>query len=335
MHNDSPSAPLRRRLIQGLALGGLPAMLGAPAQAATAAWPRKSIRLVVGFPPGSSPDALARTVADPLGALLQQSVIVDNKVGATGAIGVDAVARATDEHTIGLTGNGPLTTAKLLNPSTPYEFHRDLRSISLLASSPFVLVGPVTAPATDTASLLAYAKAQGERLSYGSVGVGSGGHLAMELLKTITGIKPVHVPFPGFPQVATAMMGGQIDLAFMVPSVALPQARAGRLRIYGISSASPFPAFSEIPPIQDALGRHAFDITSWNAIFGPASMPAAIAQRISEMLSRVVRTPDIRQRLFDQGWQAMGTAPEAMTRRVREDTAMWADVIRLTGTRNE
>lgn len=335
MHHDRPVSPLRRKLAQSLVLGSLPTALGASAFAATPPWPQKAVRLVVGYPPGSSPDALARTVSEPLAAALGQPVIVENKVGAAGAIGVDAVARATDGHTIGLTGNGPLTTAKLLNPATPYEFSRDLRSISLVASSPFVLVGPASVSATDAASFIAYARAQGDKLSYGSVGVGSGGHLAMELLKTLTGIKAVHVPFQGFPQVATAMMGGQIDMAFMIPSIALPQAKAGRLRIYGVSSAAPFAAFSDIPPIASALGKQSFDITSWNGVFGPASMPEPVAQRIAAELARIVRAPDTRQRLFDQGWQALGTAPEGMARKVREDTAMWGDVIKLTGTRSE
>jgi len=334
MHDSISPDPRRRRLLQGALAASVSPLLVLPAHAA-AAWPQKAVRLVVGFPPGSSPDALARTVADPLARALGQPVVVENKVGAAGIIGVDAVAKAGDGHTIGLTGNGPLTTAKLLNPSTPFDVARDLRPISLVASSPFVLVGNTSIPATDLPGFLAYARAQGDRLSYGSIGLGSGSHLAMELLKTLTGIKAVHVPFPGFPQVATALMGSQIDLSFMVPSIALPQVRNGRLRVYGVSTASPFPAFSDIPPIESVLGKKGFDVASWNGIFGPASMPPLVASRLSEEISRIVKTPDTRQRLFDQGWQSLGTAPEAMARKIKEDTAMWGDVIKLTGARGE
>lgn len=328
----------RRRLLQGaLAASVAPALAwpSLPAHAA-APWPQKAVRLVVGFPPGSSPDALARTVADPLAQALGQPVIVENKVGAAGTIGVNAVAKATDGHTIGLTGNGPLTTAKALNPATPYDVAHDLRPVSLVASSPFVLTGSMGMPATDLRGLLAYAKAQGDRLSYGSVGPGSGSHLAMELLKALTGLQAVHVPFPGFPQVATALMGQQIELSFMIPSIAAPQAKSGRLRLYGVSTATPFAAFAQVPPVQPALGAgKAFDVASWNAIFGPASMPQPVAQRLSDEIARILKAPDTRQRLFDQGWQAIGSAPDALARKIAEDTAMWGDVIKRTGARSE
>ncbi|MDP9604204.1 UNVERIFIED_ORG: tripartite-type tricarboxylate transporter receptor subunit TctC [Variovorax paradoxus] len=327
--------PRRRRLLQGALAASVAPVLAFPARAA-APWPQKAVRLVVGFPPGSSPDALARTVADPLAQALGQPVIVENKVGAAGTIGVNAVAKATDGHTIGLTGNGPLTTAKALNPATPYDVAHDLRPISLVASSPFVLAGSTDMPATDLRGLLAHARAQGDRLSYGSVGPGSGSHLAMELLKTLTGIQAVHVPFPGFPQVATALMGKQIDLSFMIPSIAAPQAKNGRLRMYGVSTAAPFAAFAEVPPIQPALGAgKAFDVASWNAVFGPAGMPQPVAQRLSDEIARILKAPDMRQRLFDQGWQALGTAPDALARKIVDDTSMWGDVIRRTGARSE
>ncbi len=327
--------PRRRRLLQGVLAAAIAPALAIPARAA-APWPQKAVRLIVGFPPGSSPDALARTLADPLAQALGQPVIVENKVGAAGTIGLNAVARAADGHTIGLTGNGPLTTAKALNPATPYDAARDLRPISLVASSPFVLAGSMDMPATDLRGLLAYARDKGDRLSYGSVGPGSGSHLAMELLKTLTGIQAVHVPFPGFPQVLTALMGKQIDLSLMIPSVAAPQARSGRLRLYGVSSATPFAAFADLPTIQSALGKaQAFDVASWNAIVAPAAMPAPLAQRLSDEIGRILKAPEVRQRLFDQGWQALGTAPEALARRIAQDTAMWGDVIRRTGARGE
>lgn len=323
----------RRHLLRGaLAASLAPALVHA-----SPAWPQKPLRLIVGFPPGSSPDALARLIADPLGQALGQPVVVDNKVGATGSIGVTAVARATDGHTIGLTGNGPLTTAKALTPSTPYDVARDLRPISLVASSPFVLVGSNAMPATDLRGFLDFAKARGDKLSYGSIGPGSGSHLTMELLKTHTGIRAVHVPFPGFPQVATALMGQQIDLAFMIPSIAVPQAKNGRLRLYGISSAQPSPGAGDVPPIQSALDASggAFDVTSWNAIFGPASLPSSAADRLSEEIARILRIPAVKQGLQDQSWLAIGSAPDVLARQIVEDTAMWGRVIKLTGARNE
>ena len=324
----------RRRMLQSLMAAALPAGWSG-GSLATPPWPPRPLRRVVGFPPGSSPDALARTVADPLSRALGQPVIVDNKPGAGGTIGVDAVAKASDGHTIGLTGNGPLTTAKLLNSKLPFDVARDLRPISLVASSPFVLVAGSANPATDLPALVAYARAKGERLNYGSIGLGTGSHLTMELLKSLTGIRPVHIPFSGFPQVVTAIIGGEIDLAFLVPSIAVPQARSGRLRIYGTSSASRVAAFSEIPPIAEVLRLPGFDVAAWNGIFGPASMPPANVLRLAQEITAIVKSPETRQRLFDQGWQALGTAPEGMARKIREDTRVWGDIIRLTGIRRE
>ncbi|MDO9404401.1 MAG: tripartite tricarboxylate transporter substrate binding protein [Polaromonas sp.] len=323
----------RRRLLTTSAALVLPASIAFPARAAT--WPDKPLRLVVGYPPGSSPDALARTIADPLAKVLGQAVIVDNKAGAAGVIGVDAVARATDGHTIGLTGNGPLTTAKALNPKVPFDVLHDLRPISLVANSPFVLVGKPSAPARDLASFIAYAKAQGDRLSYGSVGLGSGSHLAMEYLKMLTGIKPVHIPFPGFPQVATAMFGDQIDMAFVVPSVAAPQQKAGRLRIYAVSSAARSASFPDLPPVAQVIGKPEFDVSSWNGVFGPAKMPPEHVARLSREIAAIVKSEEVRQRLFLQGWETAGTNPEAMTRTIEADTAMWGKIIRATGTTSE
>jgi len=332
MRLDPSFSSQRRRLLQG----ALAASLTPALASAAASWPQKPLRLVVGFPPGSSPDMLARTVADPLAQALGQPVIVENKVGAAGSIGVMAVARATDGHTVGLTGNGPLTTAKALTPSTPYDVTRDLRPISLVASSPFVLAGSMAMPNTDLDGLFEFAKARGDKMSYGSIGLGSGSHLAMELLKTHTGMRAVHVPFPGFPQVATALMGEQIDLSFMIPSVAVPQARNGRLRLYGVSTATVFAGSGDVPPIQTALGKQQrFDVTSWNAVFGPASLPAAAADRLSQEIARIMQSPDVRQRLLDQGWTALGSTPEALTQKIAQDTATWGRIIQLTGTRSE
>ncbi len=331
MHAEPAFSSRRRHLLQA----ALAASLAPTFARAATTWPQKPLRLVVGFPPGSSPDTLARVIADPLAQALGQPVIVDNKVGAAGSIGVTMVARATDGYTIGLTGNGPLTTAKALTPSTPYDVARDLRPISLVASSPFVLAGSTAMPATDLRGFLDFAKAQGDKLSYGSVGPGSGSHLAMELLKTHTGIRAVHVPFQGFPQVATALMGEQVDLSFMIPSIATPQAKNGRLRLYGVSTAKAFLGSGDVPPIQSALGKQGFDVASWNAIFGPASMPAPVADRLSQEVARILQTPEVKQRLLEQGWLAIGSAPDALAHQIAEDTAMWGGVIKLTGARSE
>ena len=296
-------------------------------------FPSQPVKLVVPYPAGGATDALARMVAQKMQESWGQSVLVENKPGAGGNIGVDLVAKATDDHTIGLTGNGPLTSAKLLYSKLPFDPVRDLRSISLMASSPLLLVGSANLPANTLQELMVYAKAQGDKLNYGSIGAGSGAHLTMELFKSQSGITPTHIPYPGFAQVITAMIGKQVDLGFMVPSAAVAQAKAGRVKLFAVSTISRSTLLPELPTVAEGANLPKFDAAVWNGIFAPASMPEATARRIAEEVAKIVRTPDIRQRLFDQGWQALGTAPEGLALRMQADTALWGGVIAKTGTK--
>lgn len=324
----------RRRWLQG-ALALMAPRFGRATARPDDSWPSRPVHLVVSYPAGTSADFLARVISDPLSRAFGQPVIVDNKVGAAGNIGVDFVARVNDDHTLGLTGNGPLTTAKALNPKTPFDVVRDLRPISLLASTPFVLTGGTALPPGDLNAVVAWARAQGDKLIYGSVGVGSASHLGMELLKSMTGIRPVHVPFQGFPQVATAMAGGQVALGFMVPSVAIPLAANQRLRILGVGTAARSPSMPQVPSIAQALRLPAFEVVGWNAVFGPAGLPAERASWIASELGRIALAADTRRRLLDQGWDAIGSSPDVLSRRIADDTAVWGGIIRRTNTRSE
>lgn len=302
-----------------------------PKKVQAIAWPTQPLRIVVGFPAGSSPDMMARVLAEPLSKALGQSVIVDNRPGAGGNIGVDLVAKSKDGHTIGLSTNGPLTSAKFLYTNLPYDPSRDLRPISLVASSPLLLVGAAHVPANTLQELLLFARNQGDKLNYGSIGTGSGAHLTMELLKSQSGIRPVHIPFPGFAQVINAMISKQVELGFMVPSLALPQAKAGKIKLFAVSTRSRSTLLPELPTIAEAATLPRFDAGVWNGVFAPASMPMAQASLIAEEIARIVRLPDVRQRLFDQGWQALGTAPEGLAIRMKSDSILWGGVIAITG----
>lgn len=296
-------------------------------------WPSKPLRIVVGFPGGSSPDMLARMVAEPLSKAIGQPVIIDNKPGASGNIAVDAVAKSTDGYTIGLSPNGPLTSSKILYSKLPYDPIKHLKPISLVASSPLLLVGSKNLPADNMQELMLHARNQGDKLNYGSVGAGSGGHLAMEFLKILSGIRPVHIPYAGFPQVVTAMIGNQIDIAFVVPSVAVAQAKAGKIKIFGVSTAQRSVLLPEIPTIAESVSLPRFDAAVWNGFFGPAAMPDSVAQGLASEINRIIQLPDIRQRLFETGWQALGTAPEGLASRMRSDTNLWGGVITITNTK--
>lgn len=293
-------------------------------------WPNKPVRIVVGFPGGSSPDLTARTLAEPLAKLLGQPVIVENKVGAGGNIAADLVAKATDNHTLGLMINGNLTTAKLLNPKLPYDPLKDLQPVSLIGVSPLVLMAPIAAPGDDAKRFLAAASQAGDRWSYGSPGVGTVGHIGMEYLKAKARIDAVHVPYPGYAQVATAMIGGDLQLSMLPPALAMAQVRAGKLRAIGVTSSARSTLVPDLPSMAEA-GVADFNLEIWNAMAAPRALPAPIVARLSALVSDLARSPEVRQKLFQQGWQVVGSSPEGLARRIQADTQEFGAVIKTLG----
>jgi tripartite-type tricarboxylate transporter receptor subunit TctC len=290
-------------------------------------WPTQTVHLVVGFPAGSSPDLTARALAEPLGKALGQTVIIDNKVGAGGNIAADFVAKSTDGHTFGLMINGNMTIARILNPKVPYDPLKDLAPISLIGTAPLLLTVPANAPGGTPAQWLAQARQSGQRLSYGSPGVGTVAHLGMELLKVQAGIDPVHVPYPGNPQIMNAMIGGQIQLALLPPAMALTQVRAGKLRAIGTTSTGRSSLTPEAGSLAE-IGVKNYQLEIWNAVAAPASMPTAVQSKLSATVSDIVRSPDMRARLFQQGWQVVGSSPEGLRNRIQADTKALGDIIR-------
>ncbi len=306
----------------------------AQSSASNAAWPNKTIKLIVGFPAGSSPDLTARTLAEPLSKALGQPVVVENKVGAGGNIAADFVAKATDDHTIGLFINGNMTIAKMLNPKLSYDPLKDFAPISLIGFSPLVLVAPINAPGANAQEFFAAARNGGNKWSYGSPGIGSVGHIGMEMLKGKTGIDPVHIPYPGYPQVATALIGGQLQLSMMPPATANAQVKAGKLRAIGITSSGRSPLVPEMPSMTEADVR-GFNLEIWNAVAGPKNLPKPVVAKLSTLFSEIARSPDIRQKLFAQGWQVAGTSAEGLASRIKSDTALLGGIIQMRGIKNE
>ena len=320
----TPPRLTRRAAVAAALLAGLAVL---PAAHAADPWPGRPLRIIVGFPAGSSPDLTARALAEPLEKALGQPVIVENKVGAGGNIGGDAVAKASDGHTIGLMINGNLTIARLLNPALRYDPATDFAPISLIGVAPLVLVAPANAPGADARAFVAAARAAGDKWSYGSPGVGTVGHLGMELLKARTGIQPVHVPYPGYPQVFNALAAGDLQLSMLPPALALAQIKGGKLRGIGVTSGGRSPLAPDLPSMADA-GVKNFNLEIWNAVVAPASMPAAHIKKLSDAVSAIVRTPEMRQRLFQQGWQAVGSSPEGLANRIQADTQTLGAIIR-------
>lgn len=321
----------RRFCLQALAAAGIAPWASASAQG----WPERPIRLVVPFPPGSSPDLIARTVAEPLAAALGQAVVVENRPGAGGNIGTAQVARAQpDGHTFVFTIQGPLVTAPMLSRSLGYDPQRDLVPVTLVATSPNVLVVSPALGANTLAEFVRYAKARSGQLNYGSVGNGSASHLAMELFKTRAGVDLVHVPYQGFPQVVNAMLAGQVQASFMVPAIAMGQMRAGKLKALGVTTLGRTSALPELPTLAEQ-GYAGFEAISWQAVLAPAGTPQGVVERMSRELVRIIRSDEVRSRMLAQYFTAAGTAPEALALLMKSERDRWARVIRAAGVQPE
>lgn len=297
-------------------------------------WPTRPLRLIVGFGGGSSPDFVARALAIPMARALGTPVVVENHPGASGNIAADIVAKSTDKHTVGILINGNMTIAKVLNPATPYDPQKDLVPLSIICTAPLVLATTPEVSKAHGRSFLDTARAAGSTWSYGTPGIGTIGHLGMELLKARTGIGAVHVPYQGNPQVITALASAQLQLALLPPGLADVQVKAGKLRAIGVTSARRSALVPEYPTLQEA-GLKDFELEIWTAAAAPASLPAPIVQRLSQVLSEVIRSPEVRQKLFQHGYEAAGISGEALVRRMKADTAALTQIIASQGIKLE
>lgn len=302
--------------------------MGAQAQS----WPTQPVKLVVGFPGGSTPDMVARTVSEPLSKMLGQPVIVENKPGASGNIAAAQVARATDGHTLGIVINGNLTSSKMLYPSLPYDPVKDFSYLSLLTTAPLILVAPASEPGGT--AFFEKARAEGDRWNYGSVGVGSVSHLGMELLKgEVPGLLPMQIPYTGGnPAVVTALIGGQVQMALMPPGVAMPQVKAGKLKAIGVTTPGSSPLVPDVPSLAEA-GVKDFNLEVWTALVGPTSLPDPVQKKISDSIIEILHTPAVQEKLLVQGWKAVGTTPEGMKSRVDKETELLGNIIRSQNIR--
>ena len=319
---------MQRRAFLHTTLSGA-AALAAPAFAQT--WPSRPIKMVVPFPPGSSPDIIARLVCEPLGHALGQVVIVDNKPGAGGNVGTAAVAKAeADGYTFLFTIQGPLVTAPLLSKTLNYDPAKDLAPVTLVATSPNVLVVDPKLGANTLADFVRIAKERKGQLNYGSVGNGSAAHLAMELFKTRAGLDIVHVPYQGFPQVVNAILAGQVQAGFMVPGIAIGQIRAGKLKALGVTTLGRAASLPDMPSLVEQ-GYPGFEAISWQAVLAPAGTPQPIIDRVSNQLIRIIKSDDVRGKILGQYFSAAGTAPEALAGLMKTERERWAKVIKAAG----
>jgi len=305
----------------------------ASAQPATDAksWPSRAIHMIVPFPAGSSPDLIARVLSEKLAPALGQPVVVENRPGAGGNLGTALVARAApDGYTIGLSIPGPLAVNTVLYKKMEYDPFKDLAPVSLVGASPNVLVVDPKLNVDSVKELVALAKSQPGKLSYGSVGNGSASHLTMELFKEAAGIDLVHVPYPGSPQVNAAILSGQIAAGFVVPATAMPLVQAGRLKALAATTSVRSIVLPEYPTLAER-GYPEVVSTAWQGIVAPAKTPRPIVERLSRELVAALRSEDVREKMIRLYFQPIGTAPEGLANLMRSEVERWGKVIRKTG----
>jgi len=317
-----------KRTSRALALSAFALSCVAPA-AFAAEWPAaQAIKMVVPFPPGSSPDTLARTISAPLSKALGQAIVIENRPGAGGNIGTRAVASAApDGYTILYTINGPLVTAPTLyKRSLGYDPFTDLAPVSLIGTSPNVLTVPVNSPAQNVAEFVNEAKKQKGAWNYGSVGAGSSAHLAMEMFKQQADIDLMHVPYSGFPQVITAIMGGDVQAGFMVPAIAMPQVASGKARALAVTSLEPTAVLPGIPTMTQQ-GFPGFESISWNAVLAPKDTPPAIVQRLNQEIAKVLEDKDVQRIMLSQYFTPAPSTPTGLTTLMQTEKKRWDWVI--------
>ena len=299
---------------------------------AAAAWPERAVRWIVAYPPGAGTDIVARLLGQRLTERLGQPVVVENKPGAGGAIGLEAIATAApDGYTIGMADTGPLAINPSLYRKLAYDPVASFEPISLIANLPFVLVVHPDLPVHSVAELIALAKATPGQINYASVGNGSSVHLATELFKTMAGVDLVHVAYKGSAPALHDLLAGQVQVMFVNLLSSLPSIQAGKLRLLAVSPATRLANLPDVPTVAEA-GVPGYAYESWFGMVAPAHTPKDVIRRLNTEVVATLAEPDIRTRLIEQGGvEPIGSTPDAFAETIRTDLARYADLVKRTG----
>jgi tripartite-type tricarboxylate transporter receptor subunit TctC len=294
-------------------------------------YPSRSVRVVIPYPPGSTPDIVGRSLADRLQKSLGQPFVVDNRTGAGGNIGTEAVAKAAaDGYTLLVAINGPVAVNKHLYKNLPFDPDKDLQPISLLASAPQMLVVKPDLKVDAFKAFVQQARLHPGRWSYGSAGSGSASHLTMELLKADAKVYLVHIPYRGFPPAVTDLLAGNIEAMFAIIPAVLPHVRAGTVKALAVTALKRSPLAPEVPSVAE-LGYPQLESLAWIGLLAPAGTPQEIVGRLSAESVRAINTPETRDALGKQGFDVVANSPEDFTRWIRVESQKWAKVIRASG----
>ena len=307
----------------------------APTAFAQDPYPNKPIRMIVPYAAGGPTDVLARVVAQKLGEVLGQSVIVDNRPGASGIPGTDAIAKATPNgYTIGLSTIGPLAVNPSLFPNIPYDTLKDFAPLMVLARSYSLLAVNPSVPANNLGELVALLKANPGKYSYASGGVGTTQHLSGELFSNVAGVKMLHVPYKGEGAAQTDLLGGQVHMMFTSTIIGYNQVKAGKLRAMGVTSAHRLPSMPEVPTIAES-GFPGFEVTAWYGMVAPAGTPEPIIKRLNDGLQTVLKQPEVVKKIEEFGAVPAGGPPADLTALLRSELPKWREVVTKSNIKPE
>lgn len=309
------------------------AALATPAFAQPA-YPSKPVRIISIFAPGGGNDVICRLVAQQLTERLKQQVIVENRVGANGIVGTEAVARAApDGYTFTLIPSGHTVNASMYK-KLPFDSLKDFTPITLAGSGPLVLAVHPSLPLKNVRDLIALAKSRPGQLTYVSSGIGASGHLAGALFDTMTGTKMEHIPYKGMSLAVSDLMGGQVSMTFGTSLSVIPHVRTGRLRALATTGAQRSPALPDLPTVAES-GVPGYEAGLWYGFVGPARMPPEIVQRLNAEIVAILAQPDTREKLASQGLDARSSTPDEFARVLAADIVRWAEVVQKLGLRAE
>lgn len=296
-------------------------------------YPNRPVRMVVSFPPGTTPDTVARVVAPKMQEALGQPVVVENRAGAGGNVAADAVAKsAPDGYTLLVSTNAAVATNKVLYENLPYDPERDLATISLLATAPQLLVVHPSIPVSNLKEFLQHLKRNPGQLSYGTTGSGSAAHLTMELLKADAHVFIVHIPYRGFPQAVTDMLGGNIHAMFAIAPGVLAHVRAGKMKALAVTALERSARAPEVPSVKE-LGYPQLESLAWIGLLAPGKTPPELIERLSAEARKALADPEARKLLSNQGFDVSGSSPAEFRRFQQSEISKWGKVIRATGAK--
>lgn len=299
-------------------------------QAQTAAWPSKPIRIVVPYPPGGSSDIIARAISQPLSAALKQTVIVENRAGANGNTGTDVVAKANDGHTLLLCDVGALAISPSVYTKLPFDPSKDLKGVTMLAYSPHLLVVHPSVPANNLSELVALSKKG--KLDFAVTAIGSAPHLAGVAVEKATQAKWEYIPYKGGAQAISDTIAGQTQVLMNGMLATLPHVQSGKLKVLAVSKASRVPLLASVPTLQEQ-GVKGFESGTWQGVLVPANTPPAVLARLNAELTRIIRLPEVRERLVSQGAEVHTMAPAEFSSFFERERKSWSSVVAQGGVK--